>query len=222
MRKQALVVGLGQFGMAVAKSLAAMGFDVLAVDRREERIEEASRAGCETAAFDATHEPSLARAAPGRRDLCLCAVGDDARESAIIITALLRQMGAPRVVARATDPLTERILTLVGAHEVVHPERAFGERFAARVFHAQIVDELPLGADLVITELRPPPSVVGRSLAELALPRRFEVSVAAIRREHEGAGAIIAPAGEVRVQGDDILVLVGRHGAARRLIERLD
>lgn len=220
MQRQALVIGLGQFGMALARSLAERGCDVLAIDRDPARLAEASRAGCDAAAFDATTEDGLSRANPASRDLCICAIGDEGRESAIIVTALLRQLGARRIIARATNPLVERILLLVGAHEVVHPERAYGERLAARVFHHGIVDELPLGADLVITELRTPAAMQERSLGALDLPRRFGVSVAAVRRG-EGTAVVVGPGSETTVHQDDILVLVGPPGRTQAMIERL-
>lgn len=221
MQRQALVLGLGQFGNAVARALAAHGVDVLAVDQREDRVQAVAPYVAEALAFDAKDEASLKRLAPERRDLCVCAIGDEARESSIIVTALLRQMGAPRVIARATDELHARILTLVGAHEVVNPEQAFGARLASRLAFTGIVDELPLGGDLVITELRTPASFVGRSLLDLALPKRHNVTVVAIRRVDNGAGALALPDPREPLRADDLLVVVSPPGAVHRLTERV-
>lgn len=127
MKKQAIVIGLGQFGMSVARALSERGVDVLAVDIAEERVRVAAGFAAEAACFDAMDTDALARTSPERREVCICAIGDEAKEASIICTALLRQMGAPRVIARANDDLHERILKLVGAHQVVNPERAFGE-----------------------------------------------------------------------------------------------
>ncbi len=221
MRRQALVIGVGQFGLAMARTLAARGADVLAVDISERKLEDAVRAGCEGAVFDATSEEALSQASPQKRDLCVCAVGDEARESAIIITALLRQMGARRIVSRATDELTERILRLVGAHEVVNPERAYGERLAARIFHARILEELPLGEDMVITELEAPPATVGRTLSTLDLPRRFDINVVAIRRALGERGTLVWPQPNEPIERGDILVVVAREGSTQAMIERM-
>lgn len=218
MNKQAIVVGLGQFGAALTRSLAARGVEVLAVDTNEERVQALAAVAAHAAVFDSTDEASLQRAAPERRDLCVCAIGEAGREASILTTALLRQMGAPRVVARAMDPLHERILRLVGAHEVVNPERAFGERLASRLLTAGVIDEVPLGEDLVITELRPPAALVGRTLAELALPRSYGVTVVAVRR----AGApVTMPAPTTRLGPDDILVIVSAPGAVPSMMDRV-
>lgn len=218
MKRQAIVVGLGQFGMALARSLAEKGVEVLAVDRREARVQTASDFCAEAVAFDATDERALAGISPDRRDMCICAIGDESREASIICTALFRQMGASKVVARATDPLQERILRLVGAHEVVNPEQAFGERFATRLLYAGVIDEIPLGADLAITELRVPERFAGRTLAELELPRRYGITVVAIRRADDATVAAPSPTDPLDL--DDILVTVAPHDAVADLLEK--
>ena len=216
---QALIIGLGQFGMALARTLTERGVEVLAVDRDPALVQTASTFAAEAVCFDASDEDALGRAGPQRRDLCVCAIGNEAREASIIVTALLRQLGAPRIVSRATDDLTERILSLVGAHTIVNPERAFGERLANHLIYSDIVEELPLGKDLVITELRPPAVVVGRSLAQLRWMERHAVNVVAVRRE--SGGATIQPDLNRPLAADDILVVVSQPEAVRSLLGAL-
>lgn len=214
---QALVIGLGQFGMSLARTLAQLDIDVLAVDRDKNLVQDAAAFVSEAACFDASEEESLARTEPSRRDLCVCAIGNESREAAIVVTALLRQMGARRLIARAGDDLTARILRLVGAHEVVNPERAFGERLAKRLRYPEIVEELPLGSDLMITEVHPPAALVGRTLAQLRLRERFAINVAALRPVD--GDATIQPDRNRPLARDDILVLVSRSEAVRKLLE---
>jgi trk system potassium uptake protein TrkA len=218
MARQALVIGLGQFGTAVARALAEHEVEVLAVDVREERVRAASSFVDEAACLDATDVDALSRTSPERRDLCLCAIGDEAREASIICTALLRQMGAPRVIARANDDIHRRILGLVGAHEVVNPEQEFGERFATQVLYRGILGEMPLGSDLFITEMVVPKSMLGRNLIELALPRRFGVTVVAYRAG--GQGQVLAPDPKRALADKDVLLVVAHEGAVARLMER--
>src|SRR5687768_4540537 len=111
--------------MALAQSLAERDVEVMAIDTRLEPVEEASAFTASAVQCDGTDEDWLRRASPERRDLCVCAIGDENREGSIMCTALLRQLGARHILARATDTMHERILRLVGAHEVVNPERAF-------------------------------------------------------------------------------------------------
>jgi trk system potassium uptake protein TrkA len=218
MKKQAIVIGLGQFGMALAQSLASRGVDVMAVDAKEERVRTAAAFTADAICFDATNEVALAQTSPQRRDVCVCAIGDESRESSIIVTALLRQMGAPMVVARATDPLHERILRLVGAHQVVNPERAFGERLSTRLMHTGVIDEVPLGEDLLITELQVPESCVGRDLAALELPKKLAITVIAIRKV--GSQAVVLPNPKEQLERGDILIVVARPGAVDKFLNR--
>jgi trk system potassium uptake protein TrkA len=216
--KQVLIVGLGRFGMSVAHSLTERGIEVLAADSREERVRQASNFAAEAVRFDATDAEALERTSPGERDVCLCAIGDDSTESAIICTALLRQMGAKRVIARANSQLQTRILKLVGAHEVVNPIHEFGERFANRIAYDRVIGELPLGDDLLITELRPPASFVGQTLAALKLPQRYNVTVVAVRQQ--GSGAVVLPTPNETLKAEDILIVVSREEAIGRLMEQ--
>jgi trk system potassium uptake protein TrkA len=113
MPEQILIIGLGQFGMSLARTLSERGAEVLAVDVNSALVEEAATFVAEAVLIDATDETQLARLEPSKRDSAVCAIGDDSKESSIICTALLRQMGAPVVIARANDKMHHRILHLV-------------------------------------------------------------------------------------------------------------
>lgn len=217
MARQILVVGLGQFGLSLVRSMAAAGVEVIAADRVADKVRMVTDVAASVACIDATDETELAALAPERRDACICAIGDESREASIICTALLRQMGASRIIARATDPVHERILALIGAHEVINPESVIGRRVAMRMAHAGIRDELRLDEGLVITEVVAPPALVGHTLAVLELPRRFDVTVAAVRRGDE----IATPRGDLEVQQGDSLILVSAPNRVTDMLVRL-
>jgi trk system potassium uptake protein TrkA len=218
MKRQALVIGLGQFGMSVARSLAARQVEVLAVDVSEDRVRTASAFVTEAACFDATDESALGRTSPERRDVCLCAIGDEAKEASIICTALLKQMGARRVIARSNDDLHARILTLVGANLVVNPEREFGERFSNQILHEGIRGQMPIGEGVLITEVAVPEVFVDKTLADIMLPKRFGVTVVAIRKG--GTGAIVMPGPDSVLEAQDIIVVVAKERAVSKMMEK--
>ncbi|MBA3974968.1 MAG: TrkA family potassium uptake protein [Candidatus Solibacter sp.] len=218
MQRQALIIGLGQFGMSVAAALSERGVEVLAVDNREERVRASAAFAAESICLDATDTDALARTSPENRDFCVCAIGDEAREASIICTALLRQMGARRVIARANDDLHARILSLVGAHVIINPEREFGERFANQLVHENIRGEMDLGEGIRITEFEVPPGFEGQTLGQLQLPRRFGVTVVAVR--HAGQKTISLPNPAADLAEGDILVVVSAQGAVARMMER--
>ncbi len=221
MTTQIMVIGLGQFGVSLARTLAERRVEVLAVDSRQDRVQSIANIVSEAVCLDAMDEQSLARTAPERRDVCVVTIGLESREASIIVTALLRQMGAKRIVARAADELHERILRLVGAHEIVNPERAFGERLATKLVFSGVIEELPLGDDLVITEFRPPAAAVGRTLIALALPRKHEITVVAVRRAGADSARVMLPNPNEPLKADDILVVVAPPGAVARFTRSL-
>ncbi|MDD2463647.1 MAG: TrkA family potassium uptake protein [Desulfobulbus sp.] len=215
MAQQILIIGLGQFGMSLARTLSEKGAEVLAVDRRKALVEEAAAFVTEVIMVDATDETELSRLEPARRDCCICAIGDDSKEASIICTALLRQMGAPWVIGRANNAMHRRILQLVGAHLVVNPEEEFGRRFANRLINRHVISDMPLGEDLHLTELVIHPSMVGKSLIELALPKRFGVMVVAIRR---GAPSkVLQPDPREPLEANDRLIIVSSETAIPKL-----
>jgi len=217
MAQQILIIGLGQFGMSLARTLSDIGAEVLAVDTRKSLVEEASAFVAEALVADAADETQLARLGPEKRDAVVCAIGDDSKESSIICTALLRQMGAPFVVSRANDKMHQRILQLVGAHQIINPEQEFGRRFANRLLYRHVIAATSIGDDLHLTEILIQPSMVGKNLIALALPKRFGIMVAAIRRGT--SGRLIQPSPDEPLQAGDNLVIVSTEAAIPKLME---
>ncbi len=217
MSQQILIIGLGQFGMALARTLSEKGAEVLAVDVRKSLVEEASTFVTESILIDATDETALARLEPAKRDAAVCAIGDDSKEASIICTALLRQMGAPVVIARANDKMHRRILQLVGAHQTINPEQEFGKRFANRLLYRNVIVDTNLGEDLHLTEISTQASMVGKNLIELALPKRFGIMVVGIRRGVQGK--IVQPTPSEPLKAEDNLIIVSSEAAIPKLIK---
>lgn len=217
MEQQIMIVGLGQFGMSLARTLSEKGAEVMAIDVRKDLVEEAAGFVTEALVMDATDEQQLSRLQPAKRDVVVCAIGEESRESSIVCTALLRQMGAPLVIARANQQMHERILRLVGAHQVINPEKEFGKRFAQRLIYRDVFPQTTLGDDLQLNEIRVQPGMVGKSLVDLSLPKRFGVMVAAIRRSHDGRLVQPSP-GEALKEGDH-LVIVSEESAIPNLLK---
>jgi trk system potassium uptake protein TrkA len=135
-------------------------------------------------------------------------------EASILTTALLRQVGIPRIVARSLSELHGRVLRAVGAHEVVSPEREMGQRLARRLAEPGVLERLELGEDAQLAEVAAPESFIGKSLVELEVRRQFDLTVVAIRRA-DTVRANIAPGD--RIQAGDVLVVIGDPAGVHRL-----
>lgn len=213
MTKQIMIIGLGQFGMALAQTLAERGVEVMAVDISQEKVDIASNFVPHAVAVDATDENALAKLLPAQRDSVICAMGSSAKESAIICTALLRQLGCKHIVARAGSATYRRILFMVGAHEVIIPEQDYGRRFATHLLYRNMIADNESSSELDLTEIKLPPFMVGKTLIELALPRKYGIIVAAIRHK----GVLNRPDPEKVLEEDDMLLIVSDESSIEKL-----
>jgi trk system potassium uptake protein TrkA len=144
-------------------------------------------------------------------------MGVRAKETSIMVTALLRQRGVRRVVTRATSDLHGRVLLAVGAHEIVNPEREMGARLAHHLANPHVVDQFALGHDMVVAEVQIPEAYVGRSLRELALRQRANITVVLIRR----GGRVLSTLDPAEsLESGDVLVVLGSQTAVRRFAAR--
>lgn len=208
-----MIIGLGQFGMALAQALAERGVEVLAVDISQEKIEQASDFVTHAVALDATDENALAALHPADRDSVICAMGASSKESAIICTALLRQLGCRHIVSRASSVTYRRILFMVGAHEVIIPEQDYGRRFATHLLYRNMIADRNSADELNLTEIRLPRSMVGKNLVQLALPKKYGIIVAAVRHD----GVLQRPEPDKPLSEDDMLLIVSNENAIAKL-----
>jgi trk system potassium uptake protein TrkA len=163
---------------------------------------------------DTTDEQALRELRLERVSCAVVAIGAQSMEASILTTALLRQMGVPRIVARALNELHARVLRAVGAHEVVSPEEEMGQRLARRLSEPNVLERLELGDDAELVELAAPESFIGRTLVDLNVRQEFGVTVVAVRR----AGSVRASVGAVdRLEPGDVLVVIGDTEGTRRL-----
>jgi trk system potassium uptake protein TrkA len=207
------VIGMGRFGRAVARNLAEQGQAVLAIDRDADRLDRVAALVDSTARVDATDENALGNLDLDRMACVVVAMGSRATEASILTTALLRELGVPRIVARAFDEPHSRVLLAIGASEVLNPEEEIGRRLARRLSTPSVVGEIALG-DARVAEVEAPEAMVGKSLLELDLRNRLDLSVLAIRR---GLATLTNPSAEEPVESGDVLVVLGHPAAIDRL-----
>lgn len=216
--KQVVVVGLGQFGLGLVRTLYQSQTDIIAVDSDPKQVELASPWVSQALCFDATNEEAISQIQPEKRDVCVCATGDHSKEVGIICTALFKQFGAKRIIARANDDLHARILRLVGANEVVNPEWDFGERFAPRILSENILGEMFLDADLVISEINAPKSLWNQTLAKLSLQAKYGITVIALKEASSGRVKQVSPLDEIKK--GDILISASNKSAIQKLLDK--
>lgn len=181
------VIGLGTFGREVAIQLARRRFQVLAIDQNEDVIESIKNDVHQAIAMNATDEKALIEAKVNDIPIVVNAIGSRHSEDSILITALLKQLRIPKIIARATSILHERILYQIGADSVINPEQAMGEKIAYQIAHPGFKEIIPLAdSQHCIAEIPVPTTWINRNLIELNVRTKNNINVVGIRRLKPG------------------------------------
>lgn len=212
-RKQYAVIGMGRFGTSVAKSLAKLGFEVLALDQSEARIQEVANVVTHAVSTDSTDEEALRALGIRNFDVVVVAIGQDIQAS-ILTTLILKDMGVPYTIVKAQNELHGKVLSKIGADKVVFPERDMGLRVAHHLISPNILDFIELSDEYSIAELQAPSSMVGQNLKELNIRAKYRCNVMAIKT---GEAMNISLSAEDKIKEGDVLVIVGKNDDLARL-----
>jgi trk system potassium uptake protein TrkA len=193
--------------------LVDQGAAVLAVDANPERAKLVEASVDAVLVADATEEAALVELGLERMSCVVVAMGVRAKDTSIMVTALLRQRGVRRVVSRATSDLHGRVLLAVGAHEIVNPEQEMGARLAHHLANPHVVDQFALGRDVIVAEVEAPEAYATKTLRELGLRKKASVTVVLIRR---GGQVISSIDPDERLASGDVLVVLGTPTAVRQ------
>ena len=212
MKEQILVIGLGQFGMSLARTLTEKGFQVIAVDIDQKLVNEASNFVTDAICLNTIDEISLSKLSPKDRDLVICSIGS--REPSILTVALLKQMGCENIIARASETIHARILKAIGAKQVINPELEYGKKFANKILFKNIFFD-NTSDELDLLEIPVQPFMKGKTLVDLQLPDKFKVIVAGVIKDNK----LTRPMPQEKLQEGDRLLVTGNSDDIEKMIE---
>lgn len=184
MRKSFAVIGLGRFGMSIAKTLVDANQEVMVVDCNEERIKEISDDVTYALEADIRDGGVLESLGLSNMDVVIVAIAEQ-MDASILATVFAKDAGVPYVVAKAISDIHGEILTRVGADRVVYPERSMGIRVAKDMMFGGFLDLLELSPFFSVVEILIPEKWIGKSLVELRLRDRLNVNVIGIKAGNE-------------------------------------
>lgn len=219
------IIGLGRFGMSLARHLAASGAHVIAIDRNANLVNEIKDEVDLTVRLDSTDQAALTSQEIHKVDVLVVAIGENF-EAALLTTVIAKKLGVPRIICRAQTQFHEEIFRQIGAHEVIQPEAQAGEHLARTLAHPHIEDFIELGDGVTLLELRAPATFVGKTLQDLALRTRYGVNLVAIKRIEsltrdgtvvEEQRVLSVPRADDVIQPGDVLDIVGSDEALARL-----
>jgi trk system potassium uptake protein TrkA len=174
-----LVIGLGRFGAATAGELDKLGRDVLAVDEDPALVQKWSDRVKHTAVLDARNMNALEQV--GARDFPIAVVATGSSiEASVLITTNLVDMKVPQIWAKAISESHGKILTRIGAHRVIYPEREAGER-VAHLVSGRMIDFIRFDDNFALVKMYPPKPIRGLSLADSKVRSKYNITVVGVK-----------------------------------------
>jgi trk system potassium uptake protein TrkA len=201
------VIGMGRFGSSVAEAISKLGFEVLAIDSSEQRIQEVVNIVTHAVSADSTDEDAMKALGIRNFDVVVVAIGQDIQAS-ILTTLVLKDLGVSKIIVKAQNELHGKVLHKIGADKVVFPERDMGLRVAHHLISPNILDFIELSDDYSIIEMKAASSMVGKNLKQLDIRAKYLCNVMAIK---QGDKMNISPNAEDSIKEDDVLVIVGKN-----------
>lgn len=214
---QFFVAGLGRFGESVAVTLDRMGYDVMAMDKDEDVVQDLSDQLGYVVCADASDEKNLNAIGAGNADVAVVAIGD--LSASLLTTLLLKDMGVKRIVVKALDELHGKMLQKIGADKIVYSEKEMGIRVAHNLTSPGIVDYIEMNNNITVVTIHIPEAWIGKTLIDLDVRRKYHITVVAIRRQTEN---FINPRPDMVMQAGDMLVILGDTSSIKEITSRLD
>lgn len=219
---QIAVIGLGAFGMALVKTLAKEGANVIAVDNNMDHLDEVKADINNTICFNATDPVQLKAHGITEVDIAVISIGENF-EPVVLIAMELISAGVKEVYGRANSKTQESILKHIGVTEIIHPERQVAERMGISLHKKGMEDLLDLGSGLSVFEIEVPESMIGYNLLELKLRERYKINILTIKRPvSEGVNKYYPlgiPDGSHKMKKGDKFVVMGHKEDVNKMQE---
>lgn len=187
--KSVLLVGLGRFGFNMAEKLNELDYEVMAIDKDESKVNEVLPLVTDAQIGDATNEAFLESLGVNSYDICFVTISQDF-QSSLVATALLKDLGAKRVVARASSEVHRKFLLRNGADDVFYPAKQVADWAVIRYAADHVLDYIALDSEYAIYDVSVPEEWDQRTVGSLDIRRKYNLNVLAIRGTSASSMAI--------------------------------
>ena len=199
------VIGLGRFGMALVKTLAGAGREVIAVDKDEQKVRAARKYTdfafvVENLDQDALEETGIQNC--GTVTICI----GEQMDVSILTTMVAIRMGVPHVISKANSTEHGEVLKRLGA-EVVYPEADMAVRIGKRLVSDSLIDYISLDDDVEVRRIQVGGALLERTIQELDVRRAYGINIIAIERDHQ---TTVEFSPQYRFQEGDIAAVIGK------------
>lgn len=220
-----IIIGLGNFGMALAQRLTAIGYEVIGVDKDIERVNLYKDSIKNTICLDINNEQSARNLPLKDADLCMVTLGKDAGAS-ILTVAILKQNQARRIVARAISELHKTVLQAMGITEIIQLEKEYADFFTNKTELATSIYSYRIAPDYYVYETRLPAPFIGQKLGDIQLEKNFDLKLIAIKHYSQNTEKIPSsmkiienPDEDFIVNPQDVFILFGKQNRFKALAE---
>lgn len=206
-RKTIGIIGLGRFGGTLAKQVAAMGHEVVGIDIEEGLVQKLAPYLTHSIVADFSDEDTIRQLNLQELDVVVIAIGDNLKAK-LLSAMVLKELHAPYMVAKASTEMESKLLEKVGADLIIFPEMDMAERVAQMLTRDNIVDYFQLSQDIGLVEMGIPSFMIGHTLTELDIRKKYNVNIVAVKRDKN----VIAPPNPNNpLQDEDMLIVIGRN-----------
>jgi len=205
---QFVVIGLGSFGSAVALTLSKLHQDVLVIDQDEDKIEEIKDSVTQAISADVTNKKILEEFISKNIDAVVVNLGSNL-EGSILTTVFLKDIGVKNILVKARNEDHGKVLKVVGASEIIFPEKDVGVRVAERLSIPNLIDHIPLAPEYSIVEISVPPLFVGKTLRDLRLRNKYGIEVIAVKDRNLNTFNLI-PSADLTLKSTNSLIVIAK------------
>ena len=223
-----VVIGLGNFGMALAVHLAGSGNEVIAADRDIEKIELIKDKVSHAVAIDATNENAYHSLPLKSTDIAIVAIGSE-EGAAMMSTAIIKKITDAKVVARSSSTIQDTILEAMGVDQIIHPEQEFAERLTKKINLKGSIDNFEIDDEYLVSEVAVCDELIGKDLIKSNFRSKFSLNIITILRKREYTNIIGRKTSKKEVIGmpkpetvfhkNDVLVVFGKKSDIQKYLK---
>ncbi len=217
--KQIAVIGIGDFGYNLIETLSKGNAQIIAIDIDKTKIAKVKDVVTHAVQLDSTNESALMEAGLNDIDAAVICMGKDIQDN-ILTTTILKRMGVPEIISRASSPIHEQILREVGATRVINPEKDMGIRLGRQLLFSKLEDFVDLSQGFVLADVKVPKAFVGKTIGDIKFRTKYKVNVIALKKmkklgRRSNDQKVVQeynslPTAEDILDEDSVLVLVGQ------------
>ncbi len=213
--KSVLLIGLGRFGLHLAKELSSMGHEILAIDRDELRINNALPYVTNAQIGDSTNEEFLKTLGVNNFDVCFVGISTDFQGS-LETTSLLKELGAKLVVSRAARDVQAKFLLRNGADEIMYPEKQVASWAAIRYTADHILDYIEIDEEQGIYELVIPADWIGKTVGEINIRQKYNINILAVKKGKKSTFSITP---KTSFSADETILVIGKYEDVKKCFD---